>query len=359
MKKLAKIAMALMLVMGMCACTPKPEQPKETIYEVIGTTFADKTTVNEDLRSTLTLYKEGDFELYEYIEGKLSLVRGDYKQRDNEYDLYPQNCKALPEKVVFRATSAEEMILDTDLVISSFGDVFVPEATLPKKETSEYPMIFYSTVKGENDLGTTTLELYEDGTFRLSEVQGMGAVLCEGRYGKEGNVFMFSNFDPFNDMYGNKVYNFEFFEFDNGALMLNEDLNCTAYGTLFTKDGQLPEGYEPYTPEGVELLIKMVHEPIPDVNEMYLPVIEMMNDGTFVMYENVYAGIAQISGHYQILEKTYRFFVEDNTQMQGFMGDDVVLFDIWHDDATGDFRIDRDICMTRANDIFYFYGYGE
>ena len=201
MKKLAKMIMVLMLVMGMCACTPKPEQPKETIYEVIGITFADKTTVNDDLRSTLTLYKEGDFELFEYIDGKLSLVRGDYKQRDNEYDLYPQNCKALPEKVVFRATSAEEMILDTDLVISSFGDVFVPEATLPKKETSEYPMIFYSTVKGENDLGTTTLELYEDGT------------LCEEMFAQTGT----SDYKPKHYEYRDFISPAEFSEKINQA----------------------------------------------------------------------------------------------------------------------------------------------
>lgn len=359
MKKLAKIVMVLVLAMGMCACTPKPETPKVTIHEVIGTTFVNDTVQNDDLKGSLTLYKEGDFELYEYISGKLTLVRGDYKQRENEYDLYPQNCSELPEKIVFRATGEEEMILDTELNISGFGDVYIPEYLVPEKEPETYPMVFYSTAMRETDHGTTSLQLNEDGTFSLTEVQGLGALLYEGRYGKEGNVYMFSNFDPFPDMNGEMVHNFEFIEVEKDVLVLNEDLNSTYAGTLFTKTGKLPDGYEIAVEDGGSVLMQMIHASIDYVDAVNLPKIDLWDNGNFAMYENVYEGFATIYGHYEYIGKTYRFYVEDNSMLRGYAGEGITQFDIYHDDAMGGFRIDTDLCMTRSGDEFKLISYAE
>lgn len=350
--KTTKIILAVLMVLCLCACNDTDKKPDTVIYDVIGVTFKNLTTKVSGNRGSLTLYKEGDFELYEVVDDKLVLVRGDYKQRDNEYDLYPQNCSFLPEKIVFRAVKDEEIDLETDLNVSKIGDVYLPASGIV--EETENPRIFYSINKGENDLDPSALELYDDGTFRLIEVQGFGAVVIEGLYGKEGNVYMFSNFGKINNMYGEPMYNFEFFIQSEDTLELNEDMIVSHSGAIFTKDPNLL-----VRDDGVpEVMMAFNHEPISDVNEEYLPKIIVADDGHFLFTENAYAGMAVIEGDMEAIEKAFVFHVTNNGLM-GFAGEDVYEFSIYHDDATGDYRIDKDICMTRAGDVFYLYYYGE
>lgn len=350
--KALKVILAILMVLCLCACKDTDKKPDTVIYDVIGVTFKNSTTKANGFRGSLTLYKEGDFELYEVIEDKPVLVRGDYKQRDNEYDLYPQNCSFLPEKIVFRAVKDEEIDLETDLNVSKMGDVYFPESSIV--EETENPRIFYNINKGENDLEPSALELYDDGTFRLIEVQGFGAVVIEGLYGKEGNVYMFSNFDKINNMYGEPMYNFEFFIQSEDTLELNEDLIASHSGSIFTKDPNLLASGDNVP----EVMMAFAHEAISDVKEEYLPKISVSADGHFVFTENVYAGMATIEGEMEAIEKAFVFHVSNNGLM-GFAGDDVTEFSIYHDDATGDYRIDKDICMTRTGDVFYVYYYGE
>ena len=60
MKRFAKLLLTLFVALSLFGCG-KNEPEKETLYDVIGTTFYNQTKGNEG--ASLTLYKEGDFEV--------------------------------------------------------------------------------------------------------------------------------------------------------------------------------------------------------------------------------------------------------------------------------------------------------
>ena len=364
MKKIIYCLLSVLILGCLCACDePEEVQPQQTatIYDVIGKTYYNQ----KDPSACITLYKEGDFELYETFENKTVLVRGDYKQRDNEYDLYPLNNDQFPSKIVFIAEE-DGLILSTDLFVSKDKDLYVLKENLketndPKTDNNTQTnspvsdpkvnseknenAIYYNTAQPSIDLGISTLELREDGTFSFTEIEGMGAVLIEGRYGREGNVYMFSNFEDFYNFDGEEVTNFEFFLLEDGTIQLNEDLQSTKKGTIFSKIK--PQEKKTAT------IMTFIHASMDDVLDEYLPIVEMKEDGTFLFTENVYAGMVSFFGHFEEIPKGYRFYIDENENMKGFAGDDLKEFTICFDKSSGNYRIDVDICMTRANDIFY------
>ena len=287
----------------------------------------------------------------------MTLYRGEYKQRDNEYDLYPTD-SMLPDKIVFRAVSSEELVLDTDIGRSAFGDSYTLNKPEIKTEYSKdiFPAVYYYVVEPATSLGQSTLELLEDGTFILTEVQGMGATQIVGKYGYEGGVIMCSNFDSFRDFNGNDVYNFELTVESEYTVALNEDLSVLAAGSVFSTQGKKPVNTNQVS---AEVILKFVHAPIEGVNEEYLPSITLYSDGGFTYVENCYAGMVEFYGSYSQIPMGYNFMCTDMSNMMGFAGEDVSGFSIYYDKAVGDYKIDNSICMTMADDVFYAYYYGE
>lgn len=217
-------------------------------------------------------------------------------------------------------------------------------APAPDPEPDPSYVEYFNALQEENK---SSLRLYDSGEFELIERNGTNEFTVKGLYGREGNTYMFSNFDSFNTMYGDIVYNFEFFIEDDGSLFLNEDLFTSHFGTPFTKDGQLPEWY---SHGGMIYGQRFVREDDGYTTEEYFPYIDLYEDSTFMFIENCFAMMNDLQGTYEDNGKQIICKVERNNLM-GFKGEDVteIIFDK-SDDKT--LILQTEICMSQIGDKF-------
>lgn len=205
------------------------------------------------------------------------------------------------------------------------------------------------------------LRLYDFGDFELHEINNSSEFIVKGKYSKEGNVYMFSNFDGFVNPDGEQIYNFEFFEQDDGSLILNGNLYVSKANDVFTVDGNVPDWYQyymiPETPTEGNITYKFVHDYIEGVMESDYPTLIIYDNGDFKFIENAYAGLGEFNGWYQMVDDTYICHITD-TNLNGFnCGQGVgcetlqeIVFDIT---ANGSLVLKTDLVMSRTMDEFF------
>ena len=88
----------------------------------------------------------------------------------------------------------------------------------------------------------------------------------------------------------------------------------------------------------------------PDVAANCEPYIEFYDDRTFVMYENLYAGMGYIRGLYTVVGDTYTCTVASNYDLTGFMGRDTLSFSFKV--SGSDLILQNDICLSRKDAVF-------
>ena len=85
----------------------------------------------------------------------------------------------------------------------------------------------------------------------------------------------------------------------------------------------------------------------------YLPYIELYNDGTFMLKENCFAGMAKVYGTYQNKGGALVCTITDKSALNGFAGYDNDQYTFYYlDNDPKKLELASDICMSRKGDIF-------
>lgn len=342
-KVLMMIFCALMLLSG---CTGGKAENK--VPDIAGKTFydtADTFVYTEPTR--LWLGKDESFVLSDYYVGGMDEYTGTWSVKDDVVTL-----KSDKNEFKFEVKDENTLILRTSLRGGNASDVFSTEK--PKNEPLPYGIEFdYVTYYNANqdESNRSFLEIHDDGSFSLVEKGTSGTTDINGLWGKEGDAYMFSNFDPFKDRNGNTVYNFEFLVYDENSLILNEDLDGSKKGDIFTIDGKIPAGYTSSTETFSFKTQTWIHEPIQDVKEEYLPTITIATDFSFLFYENVYAGMGKYIGYCSPEQNGWACKVTDGSGMMGFAGGDVkeIIFESIDSETM---ELKTDLCMSMSGDRF-------
>ena len=312
-----KIIISIFCVMALLSgCTGN--KGKENTVDIAGKTFydtADSFVYTE--RSRVWLGKDESFVLSDYYVGGMDEYTGTWSIKDGVVTLKDQN-----REFKFEVQDENNIVLRTSLHGANASDVFSTEK--PDTEILPYGIenfdyvVYYNACQDENN--RSFLELHSDKSFSLIEKGPNGTIDINGMWGTEGSVYMFSNFDPFKDCYGNTVYNFEFMTYDENSLILNEDLDGSKKGDIFTTDGKIPAGYTHPSETFAFQTQTYIHEPFYDIDEKYLPTFTIASDFSFSFMENTNVGMAKITGYCSPEQYGWACQVLDSSALQGFAG---------------------------------------
>ena len=359
MKKGIKLLLVVLLMASLCACTKKESNETSEELDIAGKTFYNGNVIaGAKEASRLWLGKDGSFVLTDVFSEGLDEINGTWTIKEGVITLNVDSGGGNKySKIILEAQNENTLVLKSTLVASKNDDVFSttrPEITvMPEDENKpeakpEYKT-FYNTAADDKDKASY-LELRDDRSFALIERDDVTICEVNGLYGKEGNVYMFSNFDPFTGADGSKVYNFEFEIVDDGTLKLMEDLCDSKKGDFFCLEGVTPPNEEdPFA--GVFKTTTWTHETIADVSDQYLPSITIATDYSFKFVENCYSGMGSYQGYCQKLDDGWACDVLDASKMQGFKGDDVKVIK-FKTNSDGSLTLETELCMSMAGDIF-------
>lgn len=88
-----------------------------------------------------------------------------------------------------------------------------------------------------------------------------------------------------------------------------------------------------------------------DTIDRYKPFVELYTNGKYLFRENLYEGMADVTGLYGIHTTDLYLRVLDNSQMQGFAGDDLTEIDFTVN-GNSIFSV-QDVCFTRKGSEFF------
>lgn len=299
----------------------------------------------------IVFFPDGSFEMDERQNKEYIYIHG--KWEASEYKIHCSVEESETDKIKeinFYIKDFEKLFLENDLLGSKEADIFTSEEVYLSPTESVYTIneFINASQKARGEFDASKITLKSDGTFTLDEINGMGTVQVNGMYTKEDGVLMFSNFDTtLNNSSQEKVSNFECRVIDDNTLELMRDLEGSKAGDCFSTSGELPLSYTPLYLVEKSLY---VHEPIEGVSDEYLPSIELYSDGTFVVIENVYAGMGKYTGTYSEIGSIVVLEVKDNSSMQGFMGADVDKIAL--EQSSHGYILKTDLCMSAQGDEF-------
>ena len=360
MKDIMKKILVILFLLSLCACTKEePKQAESNEPDIAGKTFYNGNVAKGAKEaSRLWLGKDGSFVLTDVFSEGLDEINGTWTIKEGVITLsVDSGGGGKYSKIILEAQNENTLVLKSSLIASKNDDVFSttrPEITVTpennnKPEASFDYTVFYNTSHEGKDKASS-LELRSDRSFTLIERDGGSITEVNGLYGKEGNVYLFSNFDPFTGADGSKVYNFEFEILSDDTLKLMEDLCDSKKGDLFCIDGATPATEDdPFA--GVFKTTTWTHEAIADVSDKYLPTITIATDYSFKFVENCYSGMGSYLGYCQKLDDGWACDVLDASKMQGFKGDDVKVIE-FKTNGDGSLTLMTDLCMSMAGDVF-------
>ena len=332
------------------------DSQRKNVKEIIsGKTYYDMVDRYDNLdTSYITFNSDETFEMKEHYHEEFISISGKWEADEHNIKCIVEQCGAGDFKEInFYISDFERLFLETNLFSSQKDDIFTSQKVMfaPAEDAVFRGKFINASQKARSEFGASDIVLREDGTFALSEVAGMGAILVNGLFGREGDVLMFSNLDtPIYNANGEQVHNFEFRIIDNNVLELMRDLEGSKAGDCFSTDGNIPLSFTPLYVKEEVTCATYIHEPIADVLDEYLPRIELYSDGTFVVVENCYAGLGSYKGTYVEKGTSIILNVTDNSNMMGFAGQDVT--EIVLDQSRSGYTLRTDLCMSCDGDSF-------
>ncbi len=371
-------SLAVLCLVFLFGCTSKPDDQPSSPYEIGGKTYYNTVDQYGNAEHAKVWFgKDGSFVLTDNTHNGFYEMQGTWSISENVITLNVEKTGIGNfTKVLFEISDENKIVLKTMLAGSHSDDVFTTEkpvwtpssvstaAPSSKPEPTKTPdtasvseeYIAYYNTDQNNPFGTSFIEFHDDGTFSLTEVQGMGAIQVSGLYGQEGNTLIFSNFD--NDLYdqnGQNIYNFEMDIIDEDTLVLKKDLTASMKGDVFTTSGKKPAGLSGSSESSASYIngeFAANHDPSAGILEQFEPSVKFETNGEFVFTENCYAGMGQYKGWYEVNEIEYILHVEDASTMQGFAGQDVKKILFKKKDANT-IVLSTDLCMSLIGDEFY------
>ena len=234
-----------------------------------------------------------------------------------------------------------------------FGDTSLSQETTAPEETeppvAEGAETYYSTSGNFTDPYIPCITFFENGTFVMSEnlLAGMGTY--EGTYTYDGTYYecKVSNID-FSGFSGDDVKTIEFMRFDANLITLLTDLCGSRGKDIFSKNKpEITQENSVAPEESSEIYINengLFEDP-------YKPTLELNNDGTFVLTENLYEGMGHYTGHYTKQDINLTLYVEEK-DFNGFAGDNIstIEFEIMSKDVI---QLMTTLCGSSERDYWY------
>ncbi len=369
MNKILKI-LAVFCLFFLTGCTANGSQgasaAASSSYEIGGKTYYNKEErYGNAEHSKVWFGKDGSFVLTDNFYDGSYEMQGTWSVKENVITLkVDKSGVGNYTSALFEISDENTIILKTMLAGSLSDDAFttekpvntpatvtpVPDQTPAPDQTPEPDdeQFGYYNTDQDNPYGQSFVQFYDDGTFSFTEIQGLGAVQVNGRYGMEGNMLIFSNLDC--DFYcwdGQKIYNFEMEVYDENTLILMEDLAESRRGDVFTISGTKPAGMD-YT---LKTEWTSYHGAVNGVPIQFPPTVVFDSNGEFDFTENCYAGMAHLKGTYVKNDIEYICTVTDASSMRGVKGADVkeIIFKIRDADTI---VLSTEICMSEIGDEF-------
>ena len=198
----------------------------------------------------------------------------------------------------------------------------------------------------------------KDGTFVMTEnlYEGMGEY--KGTYAFDGSYYECSVTEvSFSGFAGDDVKKFTFLQFNPNTLWLLDNLCGSREKDVFMIADETENKKEEYTikpaQEVGEITKARMYENSSDMfSEPYLPSLLLNPDGTFVLTENLFAGMGHYSGTYTIDDYVLDLHV-DSIDFSGFAGDDVkeIRFEALSQDVL---QLMTDLCGSVKFDYWYW-----
>lgn len=347
MKKIITLFLFVTLLLT-CGCT-KQNNSEENV--LAGKTFYDSSdTYLAKEPSQVWFGTDGSFVLKDNYSGGYDEYSGAYEINKSVATLTSDN-----KEIKFEIKDENKITLKTTLKGCGSDSVFTTDKPTPSNNNQNNQgnsqpdstiTVYYNNNRKIDDY-ISYLELSEDGTFTLVDYTSYaGMIKVEGLYSQMGNVYAFSNFEEFNDVYGEKVYNFEFEIVNDDELVLLEDLAESRMGDSFKTT--IPSEY-PSSDTMKEMVF--VHQNDQDMLEEYLPKLTINSDYSFVFYENCYSGFGEYLGYCKEVSDGWECYVTDASSMKGYRGEDVQTI-IFKYNTDGNLVLQTQLCMSQPNDIF-------
>jgi len=350
MKKTVRCLMMLLIMLLACSCTTSTNVKTETydLSEKVFYNTSDRFLSSDDAK--IWFGKDHSFVMTDSSADGGDEITGTWEINENVCTLNAESSLlGYSGKILFEIKDDNTLTLKTSVHDSRSDDVY--STTKPERKPVDTKDDTSKTYYNVNN-NDCKLTLNDDRTFVLTENNGGNELTINGRYGLEGNVYMFSNFLEFANWKGETTYNFEFFVFDDETLISMCDLFASAQDDVFTTDGKMPEDFDQKQIDEKNFMDLWVHEPDEYVLEEYLPSVKFYTDGTFVFTENLYAGMGDLKGTYEANDYGFICHVDDASQIQGFKGGDVKTIE-FEFTAPGTMMLKTELCMSMAGDLFY------
>ena len=349
MKIIRHLLIMLLLSTMFCACTKKEDY---SMY-LSGRTFYNTVDEFDNYEhSKIWFGKDGTFVLTDnFFDGTYEMT-GKWNVREDVCVLIvSQSGVGQFKEVVFEIVDEDTLILKTTLAGSKADDTFSTEEIKGSINSNNNVVIetYYCCSNVPNN--QSYLELHSDGSAVFVDKNSFGISEGTCKYVTDGDYIELKDFTPYNPFNNNIVFKKE----SDDVFILQNDVSISVTGDVFAKQGRCPlvEATEIYENNYHNTI--WIHQPIDYIATEYLPTVQFMNvqgkGYCFTFTENNYAGMSQILGSYSADERYIVCKVEDNSQMTGFTGQDVMYIEFEIVDGHT-LRLLTDINMSRAGDLF-------
>ncbi|MCR4632564.1 MAG: hypothetical protein K5648_00385 [Erysipelotrichaceae bacterium] len=352
MKKVRILVLCFLFFLSLIGCTKKEEEKPS--YDIAGRTYYDTSDLHKT-HSRVWFGKDGSFVLTDEFKEGYDEVSGSYEVKEDVITLNVDSSDKY-KKILFEYKNEENIVLRTSLTGSkndALYSVHEPEVQIEENTVQIQTAGYKTYYNASQKKGVSYLILYDDGSFTLNETSGSETVTVKGLYGKEGDVYMFSNFDSFKGGDGSLISNFEFRIMNEDALILQEALCDSSAYDVFSTDGTVPvtaaTEEDPF--KDVFKTTTWTHEEMDGILKQYLPSITIATDYSFKFVENCYAGMGEYTGYCQKTEEGWACDVLDASKMQGFKGDEVKTI-VFEEDKDGDLILKTELCMSMPGEVF-------
>ena len=223
-----------------------------------------------------------------------------------------------------------------------------PEPTASSDtHTQRETEVFVSGSEQFSGAYSPSVTFFDDGTFIMHEnlYEGMGDY--SGTYSFDGAYYDCTVTDiSFSGYKGDNIKQFSFLKFDADTIVLLDTLCGSQEKDVFVR-GTIKPAQEVGTVSTVRHYVsdsEMFSDP-------YMPELVLNPDGTFLLTENLFAGMGHYSGTFTSDDYILTLHVE-NTDFSGFAGDDVteITFEALSEDVL---QLMTDLCGSVKFDYWY------
>ena len=382
MKKIPVLFCASLLLLSACgtgssaAMTAKPLSENKPVVD-LGAPEVTYISTNENFTGkyspSVTFREDGTFTMHENFYEAMGDYEGTYSFDGTYYECTVSSVNVSGfagddvKEISFLQFNGNMLWLLTDLCGSAAKDFFLMEGAESDTEPAETPenaeaRVYESTSDSFRDPYVPSLSLFSDGTFALTEnlYDGMGHYY--GTYAFDSGFLTLTVTEiDFKGFAGDDVREIHF-EIMQDGFKLKDDLCGSVKGDIFRSSdsassssspfSQLPEGwYKPEQKVGEITEERLYQSASKQFEKPYLPSLVLRPDGSFVLTENLYEGMGNYYGTYEVDDYKLTLNVT-KTDFQGFAGDDlkVIHFEALSKDVL---QLIDNLCGSAAFDTCY------